>query len=88
MGGISNVKQMLNGLKSMGNPQILLNNAMAKKPQLKSIIDECGGDYQKAFYKAAEMQGVNPDDILPQILFRRHLPEFQTLPSTPFGTYP
>lgn len=48
----------------MGNPQIMLNNAMLQNPQLKAVLDECGGDYQKAFYKFAEMQGVNPDEIL------------------------
>ena len=68
MGGLNNVKQAFSILKSMGNPQILLNNAMAKNPELKQIMDECGGDYQKAFYKAAEMKGVNPDDILKEIM--------------------
>ena len=55
---------MFNNLRAMGNPQIMLNNAMAKNPQLKAVIDECGGDYQKAFYRMAEMQGVNPEEIL------------------------
>ena len=64
MGNLGRIKEMVNNMKSMGNPQMLLNNAIAKNPQLKSVIDECGGDYQAAFYKMAEMQGVNPDDIL------------------------
>ena len=67
MGGIKNVKQAFNGLKAMGNPQALLSNAMANNPELKQIMNECGGDYQKAFYKAAEIKGVNPDDILSQL---------------------
>ena len=64
MGNLGQAKEMVNQLRSMGNPQAMLNNVISKNPQLKSIIDECGGDYQKAFYKAAEMQGINPDDIL------------------------
>ena len=64
MGGIGKAKQMLNSLRAMGNPQAMLNNAIAQNPQLKSVLDECGGDYQAAFYRLAEMQGVNPNDIL------------------------
>ena len=64
MGGLGRAKEMLNSLKAMGNPQIMLNNAMNQNPQLKAVLDECGGDYQKAFYKMAEMQGVNPEEIL------------------------
>lgn len=64
MGNLGKAKEMFNNLRAMGNPQIMLNNAMAKNPQLKAVIDECGGDYQKAFYRMAEMQGVNPEEIL------------------------
>lgn len=64
MGNLGKAKEMLNNLRAMGNPQIMLNNVMAQNPQLKAVIDECGGDYQKAFYRMAEMQGVNPEEIL------------------------
>ena len=64
MGNLGKAKEMLNNLRAMGNPQIMLNNVMAKNPRLKAVIDECGGDYQKAFYRMAEMQGVNPEEIL------------------------
>ena len=68
MGNLGKVKQMFNSLKSMGNPQLMLNQMMAQNPQLKTVLDECGGDYQKAFYRLAEMQGVNPQDILKEIM--------------------
>ena len=64
MGGIGKAKQILSSLRTMGNPQALLNKEISQNPQLKSVIDECGGDYQAAFYKLAEMRGVNPNDIL------------------------
>ena len=67
MGGINNVKQAFGAIKSMGNPQILINKAISQNPELKAVLDECGGDYQKAFYRAAEMKGVNPDEILSQL---------------------
>ena len=68
MGGIGRAKQMLSSLRAMGNPQIMLNNAMAQNPQLKAIMDECGGDYQRAFYRYAEMQGVDPESFLRDLM--------------------
>jgi len=46
----------------------MLNNAMARNPQLKAVMDECGGDYQRAFYKYAEMQGVDPESFLRELM--------------------
>lgn len=68
VGNLANVKEAFGFLKSVGNPQALLNKAMSKNPQLKSLIDECGGDYKKAFYRAAEMQGVNPEEFLNELM--------------------
>ena len=68
MGGLGKAKQMLNSLKAMGNPQAMLNNAMARNPRLKAVLDECGGDYQRAFYRLAEMQGVDPDAFLRDLM--------------------
>ena len=54
-------------LKSMGNPQAMLNQALQNNPKMKEVqnlIQQSGGDPEKAFRtKAAEM-GVNPDDII------------------------
>jgi hypothetical protein len=38
-----------------------------KNPQMKQAIDlvnQCGGDPQKAFYALAEQKGVDPEEIL------------------------
>ena len=67
-GNLGKAKQMLNSLKTMGNPQIMLNNAMSQNPQLKAIMDECGGDYRRAFYRYAEMQGVDPESFLRELM--------------------
>lgn len=48
----------------MGNPQTLINNAMKQNPELKSVIDESGGDYKKAFYAYADKLGIDPNQIL------------------------
>ena len=40
---------------------------MMNNPQMKQVMDvvnQYGGDPQKAFYAIAEQQGVNPQEIL------------------------
>ena len=45
----------------------MLNQMMQNNPQYKQVMDyvnKNGGDPKTAFYKMAEEQGVNPDEIL------------------------
>lgn len=68
--GIAQAKKMMQTLKSVGNPQMMLNQMMGQNPQLKQVMDFVnanGGDPQALFYKLAEERGVNPDDILNQL---------------------
>lgn len=61
---------MMKTLKSIGNPQMMLNQMMGQNPQLKQIMDYVnanGGDPKAVFYKMAEEKGVNPNDILSQL---------------------
>ena len=67
---ITNVKRLMQMMKSAGNPQMLLQQMVGQNPQLKQVMDFVnanGGDPQAAFYKLAEQKGVNPDDILNQL---------------------
>ena len=57
-------KQMMQALKSSGNPQAMINQMVSKNPQVNQIIQQYGGDPKTAFYKYAEANGVNPDDLL------------------------
>ena len=55
---------MVNGAQ---NPQLMLNQLMTSNPQLKQVMDiinQSGGDPQKAFYALAEQKGVDPNEIL------------------------
>ena len=61
---LSQAKQMMQAIKSSGNPQALINQMASQNPQLQQIIQQYGGDPKTAFYKYAEANGVNPDDIL------------------------
>ena len=54
-------------LKSAGNPQLMLNQILQTSPAMKQvmgIIQEYGGDANKAFYDLAEKNGINPQEIL------------------------
>ena len=57
-------RQMVQAIKSCGNPQSMINQMMSQNPQVNQIINQYGGDPKTAFYKYAEANGVNPDDIL------------------------
>ena len=57
----------MNTVKTAQNPQTALKALINNNPQLKQAMDlvqQNGGDAEKAFYKLAEEKGVNPDDIL------------------------
>ena len=64
MGNLGQIKQFANTIRSMGNPQLMLNNALQQNPQLKAILDASGGDYQKAFYTYANQLGVDGNQII------------------------
>ena len=54
-------------MRNANNPQAMMSQMMKNNPnyaQAMKIIEENGGDAKSAFYKLAEQNGVNPDDIL------------------------
>lgn len=61
---LAQAKQMIQMVKSSGNPQMMLNQMMSSNPQINQIINQYGGDPKTAFYKYAEANGINPDEIL------------------------
>ena len=61
------IKQMMNAVRSAQNPQAMLNQMIGNNPQLKQVMDivnQYGGDADRAFRATAERYGVNPQDIL------------------------
>ena len=61
---MSQARQMVQTIKSCGNPQAMVNQMLTQNPQLNQIINQYGGDPKTAFYKYAEANGVNPEEIL------------------------
>lgn len=61
------IRQMISMVKSAGNPQLMLSQIMQMNPQMKQvmeIIQEYGGDANKAFYDIARRNGIDPDEII------------------------
>ena len=64
LGNINQIKQMYNTLRTIGNPQAMIQAAINQNPDLKSVLDNSDGDYEKAFYAYADKLGVDPEQIL------------------------
>ena len=61
---LAQARQMVQTIKSCGNPQAMINQMLSQNPQVNNIINQYGGDPKTAFYRYAEANGVNPDEIL------------------------
>lgn len=64
---LNQIKQMMNMVRSAGNPQAMLQSIAQNNPQMKQVMDivgQSGGDPKAAFYRMAEEKGVNPDQVL------------------------
>ena len=61
---LAQAKQLMQTIKSSNNPQAMVNEMLSRNPQLNNIINQYGGDPKTAFYKYAEANGVDPDEIL------------------------
>ena len=61
------IRKMINMVKASGNPQAMLNQLIQMNPNLRQvteIIQQYGGDENKAFYALAEQKGIDPNEIL------------------------
>ena len=67
---MSQIKQMMNMVKSAKDPMAMLNMMAMRNPQLKEVLDivkQYGGDSMAALRGEAEKMGVDPDEILNMI---------------------
>ena len=60
----NNMRNMLNMLRNSNNPQAMIQNMLQNNPQVRSLIQQSGGDPKTAFYNLARQRGINPDEIL------------------------
>ena len=61
------VKQAVDMVKNAQNPTAMMNQMMTNNPNMKQVMDiinQCGGDPEKAFRTVAEKNGFNPQDFI------------------------
>lgn len=66
-GGINGILSLFNMLKGTADPMQTLQNMAQTNPQIKQAFDyvqQNGGDMQSAFYKLAEQNGIDPNQVL------------------------
>lgn len=54
-------------IKSMNNPQAMINMLMQNNPKMQEInglLQQTGGDGEKAFRLKAQQMGLNPDEAV------------------------
>ena len=64
---LSQIKNMMNMIRSARNPQAMLQAMMQNNPQMRQVMDlisQSGGDPKAAFYKLAQEKGIDPQQIL------------------------
>ena len=67
MPNLQPIKNMLGMVRSANNPQAMMNMLAQSNPNLKQAMDlvqQSGGDPQKAFYSLCQQRGVDPNTIL------------------------
>lgn len=65
---LQQMKQLMGVLNAPQNPNAIIENLAQRNPQIRQVIEMCGGKDPKAvFYEMCKQRGVNPDDILNQL---------------------
>lgn len=68
--GLNSALGLFNMLKGSSDPMKVLQSMAQTNPKIKQAFDyvqQNGGDVQSAFYKLAEQNGVDPNNILNMI---------------------
>jgi hypothetical protein len=65
---IQQVKQMMNMVQTMSNPQQAIAQMASQNPQINTIMQMCQGKNPKdVFYAECEKRGIDPESILSQL---------------------
>lgn len=63
MGRLGQAKQLAQMLRTVNNPQAMVSQVISQNPQITAVVNKYG-DPKTAFYKLAEQQGIDGDEIL------------------------
>ena len=62
-----NVRQMASMMKSMRNPQAMLNQLSQNNPQVREVmtmLQNSGKSPKDMFYQVAQEKGIDPEEVL------------------------
>lgn len=64
--GMGMIRQMMNMVKSAGNPQQMMTQLASQNPQMKQIIDMVGtsGNPKQMFLNICKQRGIDPEQII------------------------
>lgn len=57
-------------MKSLSNPKAMVEQMLLNNPnsgEIKKLIDENGGDMEKAFRMKAKEMGIDPEEVIKQL---------------------
>ena len=64
---ITQIKTMVNAMRNANNPGAMMQSLINSNPQMRGImqlVNQYGGNPEKAFYSLAEQKGVDPEEVL------------------------
>lgn len=62
---VNTVKGMMQNLRSVQNPEAVINTLASKNPLLGSVMRMIGGrDPKQVFYEECQRQGIDPNEII------------------------
>ena len=67
VGQLKGMKKQIDALRSLGNPQLALNQLIANNPQMKQAYDYVqanGGNAKEVCLKLARERGLDPQSIM------------------------
>lgn len=71
MSNLAPLKNVINTIKAANNPEAMFNQMMNQNPNMRQAMDyvrQNGGDYKQAAQKLMNERGLNPDEIIKQLL--------------------
>ena len=69
MQNLQSIKRMMGMCRATKNPGAIMEAMAQQNPMIKNIMQVCSpGGLQNSFYQLCREQGVNPDDVLKQIM--------------------
>lgn len=62
---VNTVKGMLQNLRSVQNPEAVINTLASKNPMLGNVMRMIGGrDPKQVFFEECQRQGIDPNEII------------------------